>query len=412
MRDLRIESTWHTELKPGARFWLNHTAAAGQKTAYGECTAARSPTGALELTCDLEGISIPQADIAGRAKWLDVKHDESGQTCRFHAPVAQYGRIHPGKSILSLDVSGGGLGVSAGTEGVVRVWETKDGSLRRDLEGHKGDVYACRFFPSGKVVLTGGADRLLKIWDLESGECAADLKGHTYGVTSIAMVDRGRTLVSGSRDGTCVHWDVPTQAALGQLCASEKPLNAVDVGARPGGPEGAPPPRPAPGRGARRGGRRGAGGGGGGDDGVVRVLDLASREAVLTLDAGSAVNAVCLRPESATLAYGTDDGTVRVVDLRAAAAGAEVASARRSTAAVLCVRPAGPAALLVSTADGAAFVWDPATQAVAHDLTGPDFEAVYAAAVERAEGAAGAPGRPAERVFTGARDGVVRQYTL
>jgi WD40 repeat protein len=44
------------------------------------------------------------------------------------------------------------------------------------------DIATCRFFPSGKVVLSGGADFALRIWDLQTGNCAAMLKGHRKGV--------------------------------------------------------------------------------------------------------------------------------------------------------------------------------------------------------------------------------------
>ncbi len=47
--------------------------------------------------------------------------------------------------------------------------------------GHAGDVYTCRFFPSGVVVLSGSADTQLKIWSAETGKCAATLAGHRAG---------------------------------------------------------------------------------------------------------------------------------------------------------------------------------------------------------------------------------------
>ena len=45
----------------------------------------------------------------------------------------------------------------------------------------------CRFFPSGKVVLSGGADLRLKIWSTEDGSCPVTLKGHTGGLDSIVF---------------------------------------------------------------------------------------------------------------------------------------------------------------------------------------------------------------------------------
>ena len=53
---------------------------------------------------------------------------------------------------------------------------------QRELEGHYGDIYTCRFFPSGIVVLSGGSDMQLKIWSAETGQCAATLLGHTAGI--------------------------------------------------------------------------------------------------------------------------------------------------------------------------------------------------------------------------------------
>ncbi len=53
--------------------------------------------------------------------------------------------------------------------------------LQRTLEGHVGDIYTCRYFPSGIVVLSGGADLRLKIWSVQDGSCPRTLTGHTRG---------------------------------------------------------------------------------------------------------------------------------------------------------------------------------------------------------------------------------------
>ena len=55
--------------------------------------------------------------------------------------------------------------------------------LQHDLQGHISDVNTCKFFPSGKVVLSGGADLRLKIWSAEDGSCPVTLKGHTGGIS-------------------------------------------------------------------------------------------------------------------------------------------------------------------------------------------------------------------------------------
>ena len=92
-------------------------------------------------------------------------------------------------------MSSGGLGVSAGDDGMV-VWETNTGLIRRKLEGHAGDIYNVQLFPSGIVVLSSGADMRIKIWSGEDGSCPVTLIGHSAAVTQTAIVERGRNIVS------------------------------------------------------------------------------------------------------------------------------------------------------------------------------------------------------------------------
>lgn len=67
------------------------------------------------------------------------------------------------------------------------------------MQGHCGDIYCCRWFPSVKVVLSSGADLRIKIWSAETGECVGTLVGHTKAVTDLAIVDRGRNIISVSK---------------------------------------------------------------------------------------------------------------------------------------------------------------------------------------------------------------------
>jgi len=53
--------------------------------------------------------------------------------------------------------------------------------FQRELQGHAGDVYSCRLFPSGIVVLSAGADMQIKIWSAETGKEAATIIGHRAG---------------------------------------------------------------------------------------------------------------------------------------------------------------------------------------------------------------------------------------
>lgn len=71
--------------------------------------------------------------------------------------------------------------------------------MQQNLTGHAGEVYKCRFFPSGLVVFSAGSDMRLKIWCAKTGQCPVTLVGHTMAVTDVAIVDRGRNVLSCSK---------------------------------------------------------------------------------------------------------------------------------------------------------------------------------------------------------------------
>jgi len=124
-------------------------------------------------------------------------------------------------------VTPGGLGVSSDSVGNLNVWETQSFSTRRSLDGHYGDVYSCKFFPSGLVVLSGGADMQLKIWSVETGECAQTMIGHLQAITDVGFVERGRNVLSCSKDGTSRLWDCGTGASLAKICPAGGQVNAL-----------------------------------------------------------------------------------------------------------------------------------------------------------------------------------------
>ncbi|KFO83074.1 Proteasomal ATPase-associated factor 1, partial [Buceros rhinoceros silvestris] len=149
---------------------------------------------------------------------------------KFLAPYTTFCRIHQ-KSVTCLDISsGGGLGVSASTDGTMKIWQAANGEIRRLLEGHVYDVNCCRFFPSGLVVLSGGMDAQLKIWSAEDASCVVTFKGHKGGILDTAIVDRGRNVLSCSRDGTARLWDCGKSACLGVIADCGSPVNGIAVG--------------------------------------------------------------------------------------------------------------------------------------------------------------------------------------
>ncbi|GES94646.1 proteasomal ATPase-associated factor 1-like [Rhizophagus clarus] len=137
-------------------------------------------------------------------------------------------------AIKSMDISpGGGLFVTGDNEGLLKVGDTSDGSVRRELKGHVADITTCRFFPSGQVVLSGASDFQLRIWSALDGSNPVTLKGHNKGVTDSAIIDRGRNVLSSARDGTVRLWECGSASIIRTIGNYTCAVNKISLGLFP-----------------------------------------------------------------------------------------------------------------------------------------------------------------------------------
>ncbi|XP_028904357.1 proteasomal ATPase-associated factor 1 isoform X1 [Ornithorhynchus anatinus] len=305
---VRIQSDWAQVLRRNeAEVWLScHSP--GKPTLYGTLTCqGLGPDGVPEVTAS-EGFVV--SEVTGKS--IRISCPKENASSRFLAPQATFPRIHT-QSVTCLDVScGGGLGVSASTDGTMKIWQAANGEIRRVLEGHVFDVNCCRFFPSGLVVLSGGMDAQLKVWSVEDAKCAVTFKGHKGGILDTAIVDRGRNVVSASRDGTARLWDCGRSASLGVLAACGTPVNGVAVGPADnslnlGTPERVPSEREVGTEAkllllAR-------------EDRKLQAVGLQSRQPVFLFEGSDAFNC-CAFLSSIYVLAGTQDGKVYQLDVR------------------------------------------------------------------------------------------------
>ncbi|XP_043205975.1 proteasomal ATPase-associated factor 1-like [Amphibalanus amphitrite] len=266
-----------------------------------------------------------------------------------------------------------------------------------ELSGHLGEVYTCRFFPSGVVILSGGADMQLKIWSAETGQCAATLRGHTGAVLATAIVDRGRNIISAGRDGHCKLWDVGEQRCLADLCEIDSVINCVLLTDLPDGLDPGSRDEPPNEREVGTEGRLVAVGS---EDGCVRLVAAHSRRQLTSWQLPAAVTALSC-PTPGRLAAGCRDGSVCWLEVRS---GRQLGAGRRSCSPVLALRPVS-GRLLVARADGTVHTEEPPDGDRADPphtvvLCGPDCEPVYGLSDN---------GR---QLFTAGRDCCVRRYKL
>uniref|UniRef100_A0A7R9VPV1 Anaphase-promoting complex subunit 4 WD40 domain-containing protein n=1 Tax=Chlamydomonas euryale TaxID=1486919 RepID=A0A7R9VPV1_9CHLO len=113
----------------------------------------------------------------------------------------------------------GTLLATAGMEGIVKVWNTADGSLMRSLDGPGGSVDWVRWHPKGDVVLAGSEDFTMWMWLAQSGQFMQVFSGHSGPVTCGMFTPDGKAVVScgGEDDCSLRVWNPKTGACSAQI---------------------------------------------------------------------------------------------------------------------------------------------------------------------------------------------------
>jgi WD40 repeat protein len=88
----------------------------------------------------------------------------------------------------------------------VSIWRPDDGYVLKTGE-HSGPVYDSHWSPDGQFVVTAGTDGVAKIYDASSGILLQDLAIHAGQVPAVAYSQDGSTLYSGADDGRVQSWE-------------------------------------------------------------------------------------------------------------------------------------------------------------------------------------------------------------
>ncbi|KAJ3039875.1 hypothetical protein HDV00_011657 [Rhizophlyctis rosea] len=215
-----------------------------------------------------------------------------------------------GKPIRSIGASPGGALISVGGDnGMLQLVDGSDGSIRRELTGHVGDLTTTRFFPSGQVILSGATDLQVKIWGLD-GSNPVTLKGHTRGISDTAIIDRGRNVITCGKDGTAKLWLCASGENIATLSPEGGPVLCMALGDDEAGVIQKEPDDP------REFGTRGKMVFLGCQNGSVVAYDLGTKSKTLTipLTPSTPITAIHACTARGLLVVGTQSGLVELYD--------------------------------------------------------------------------------------------------
>jgi autophagy-related protein 16-1 len=115
---------------------------------------------------------------------------------------------HAGEATsVRYDGTGADLIATAGSDSVVKVWDTNTGTLKATLRGTSGHtITACDI--SGGLVAGGGSDKMCRIWNIGTERMVHQLIGHSNKITCVRLFGGEKGVITGSADRSLKIWDI------------------------------------------------------------------------------------------------------------------------------------------------------------------------------------------------------------
>ena len=112
---------------------------------------------------------------------------------------------------------------TADYHGVIHCWNYLGGAGSKPRwtipAADKDNVRALTIAGNGKFLVSAGDEGVVRVWNTANGKLLKELKGHTECVFSLAVHPDGKTLVSGDLLGSIRKWGIPSWKETGELDA-------------------------------------------------------------------------------------------------------------------------------------------------------------------------------------------------
>ena len=87
--------------------------------------------------------------------------------------------------------------VSASTDKTIKIWDIKEGTVKRTLTGHTDRIFALKAL--GEDLVSGSWDCTIKVWNIEDGTIKKSFKFDSY--VNTIEVFQNSDLVVGCKNG-------------------------------------------------------------------------------------------------------------------------------------------------------------------------------------------------------------------
>jgi WD40 repeat protein/tRNA A-37 threonylcarbamoyl transferase component Bud32 len=237
---------------------------------------------------------------------------------------------------------------SAGTDGIVVVWDAADGREIFHLSGHSAAVCCVAWSPDGRRLASAGWDRSVRTWDAVAGGPLLTLSAAAANVNSVAWSPDGTRLAYGDDQGTIQICNAETGATVHVLRGHKDAVLGIAWG-----PDGSKLASA-------------------GIDGTVRLWDPAAGKAGTILHGHSNwVRSVAWNRDGSRLASASHDQTVKIWDTKA---GTEVLTFTGHAQEVTAVAWSPDGSRLVSGSDDQTLiVWRADTGAALYRIRGHTY---------------------------------------
>ncbi|UCH60845.1 MAG: hypothetical protein JSV61_05015, partial [Anaerolineales bacterium] len=281
----------------------------------------------------------------------------------------------------------GSLLASAGEDKLVRLWDSKSGTLQQELSGHTAPVLDVVFNPDGTRIATSSEDQRVRIWEVSSGKLLQTLDNLASISEAVQFSPDGKWLATSGGDGSVTLWAADSGQEWLKLSGHTEAVYAVSFS-----PDGARLASAS-------------------EAGTAIVWDLQSSQQLLAINLEQPIYSIAFSPDGKRLVTGDHNGVAHVWD---ATTGQEIQALAGHN---IMIKEAlySPDGLYLATAsqDGLTKIWDASSGAELYPL-GTNAGAVNDAAFSPECGAA--PGSPAEwcgsLLATAYRDGTIKIWDV